>query len=373
MGSGIALTFLLANLPVTLVDTSEEALNRGLGNIHKTLDQNIANKRLDPETGAQARRLLTPTLKFDDLSDVDLVVEAAYETMEVKREIFTRLDAIAKPGAILATNTSYLDVDEIAAVTRRPADVLGLHFFSPANVMKLVEIVRGAKTGDDTLVTALSLTKRIGKVAAVAGVAYGFIGNRMLHVRRRFAEALILGGIDPYRIDTVLERFGMPMGPFRMYDLAGLDLGWSPGTSRGATIQERLCEIGRRGQKTGAGYYDYDEARRPRPSEIVRSLIRDFVVEKATQPVELSDEEILERLLYPMINEGYRILDEGKAFRASDIDIVWINGYGWPAYTGGPMYYAEKVGPRRLVGSLTAMGAGASIADGLRKKVASTT
>lgn len=367
MGAGIAINFLLADLPVTLVETGSDALDRGVGTIETTLKRNVASGRLDADKARQALRNLSPTFEFADLAEADLIVEAAYETMEVKREIFKRLDRTAKRNAILATNTSYLDVDAIAATTDRPEDVLGLHFFSPANIMKLLEVVRGEKTADDVLLTALDLARRIGKTAVVAGVAHGFIGNRMLHARRKAVEQLLLGGIAPYRIDAVLEQFGMPMGPFRMYDLAGLDLGWSAKTSTGATIQERLCEKGRRGQKTGAGYYDYDDGRQPLPSEEALALIKAFVSERGAPFLDLSDQEILERTLYPMIDEGFRILDEGKAFRASDIDIVWINGYGWPAYRGGPMYYARQIGPRKIVDALTAAGAAQTLSEGLRQ------
>jgi 3-hydroxyacyl-CoA dehydrogenase len=367
MGTGIALNFLLADMPVILVETRREALDRGVATIEAALERNVGSGRLASDKARQARDRLSPTLEFADLVEADLIIEAAYETMDVKREIFKRLDRTARRGAILATNTSYLDVDAIAAVTDRPQDVLGLHFFSPANIMKLLEVVRGEKTADDVLLSGLNLAKRIGKIAVVAGVAHGFIGNRMLHARRQAVEQLLLGGINPYRIDAVLEQFGMPMGPFRMYDLAGLDLGWSPELSKGATIQERLCENGRRGQKTGAGYYDYDANRAPLQSEETLALIKAYVVEQGAPFLDLTDTEILERALYPMINEGFRILDEGKAYRASDIDIVWINGYGWPAYRGGPMYYAGQIGPRHIVDALASAGSSETIAEGLRQ------
>ena len=264
--------------------------------------------------------------------------------MDLKKSVFERLDGVAKDGAILASNTSYLDIDEIAAKTKRPEDVLGMHFFSPANVMRLLEIVRGAKTSKSTLATIAGLAPKIGKIGVVVGVCHGFVGNRMLAERQREAMKLILEGASPWDVDRVLVDFGMPMGPFAMSDLAGLDIGWSAETSKRSTIREILCEEGRRGQKTGAGFYDYDEARNAKPSAHVEKLIRDFAASKGVAQRTISDQEILERCTYPMINEGAKILEEGKAQRASDIDIVWIYGYGWPVYRGGPMFYADTVG-----------------------------
>jgi 3-hydroxyacyl-CoA dehydrogenase len=272
--------------------------------------------------------------------------------MDIKRQIFTRLDAIAKPGAILASNTSYLNIDEIAAVTKRPQDVLGMHFFSPANVMRLLEVVRGEKTAPDVLATVMALSKKIGKVAAVAGVCHGFIGNRMLELRQREANKLILEGAMPWDVDRVIYDFGMPMGPFQMADLAGLDIGWSKETSKGESLRDQLCELDRRGQKTSAGFYDYDAKRERTPSPIVEELVLKQSAAKGVTRRKISDEEILERCTYPLINEGARILEEGKAYRASDIDIVWLNGYGWPAYRGGPMFYADTVGLPHIVARL---------------------
>ena len=266
--------------------------------------------------------------------------------------MFERLDGLAKPGAILASNTSYLDIDEIAAKTKRPEDVLGMHFFSPANVMRLLEIVRGAKTSKSVLATIAGLAPKIGKVGVVVGVCYGFVGNRMLAQRQREAMKLILEGATPWDVDRVLVYFGMPMGPFAMSDLAGLDIGWSAETSKRSTIREILCEEGRRGQKTGAGFYDYDVARNAKPSADVEQIVRDFSASKGVEQREISDAEILERCTYPMINEGAKILDEGKAQRASDIDIVWITGYGWPVYRGGPMFYADTVGLKTVLDKL---------------------
>jgi 3-hydroxyacyl-CoA dehydrogenase len=299
---------------------------------------------------------LTPTLSLDALSDCDLIIEAIFENMEIKKQVFTKLDEIAKPGAILASNTSYLDINEIASTTKRPADVVGLHFFSPANVMRLLEVVRGDKTAPDVLATALSLAKKIGKVAAVAGVCHGFIGNRMLELRQRGANALILEGAMPWDVDRVLYDFGFPMGPFQMADLAGLDIGWSKETSKGETLRDQLCELDRRGQKTSAGFYDYDAKRERTPSPIVEQLVLQQSARAGITRRAIADQEILERTLYPMINEGARILEEGKAYRPSDIDIVWLNGYGFPAYRGGPMFYADTVGLPVVVAKLREQG-----------------
>jgi 3-hydroxyacyl-CoA dehydrogenase len=292
--------------------------------------------------------LLSPTLNFDELSDCDLIIEAVFEHMPLKKDIFARLDKVAKPGAILATNTSYLNVDEIAGATGRPQDVLGMHFFSPANVMRLLEVVRGAKTDPQVLATAMALAKKISKVAVVSGVCHGFIGNRMLSPRQSEANKLILEGAMPWDVDRVLYNFGMPMGPFQMADLAGLDIGWSRESSKGETLRDRLCEMDRRGQKTRAGFYDYDEKRTAQPSPVVEKMILDYAAEKGVERRVISDDEILERCIYPMINEGAKILEEGIAYRPSDIDIVWINGYGWPVYRGGPMFYADTVGVRQV-------------------------
>jgi 3-hydroxyacyl-CoA dehydrogenase len=302
----------------------------------------------------QRLALIEPTLDFDRLADCDLVVEAVFETMEIKKEVFGRLDRVAKPGAILASNTSYLDIDEIASATRRPDHVLGLHFFSPANVMRLLEVVRGERTDRRVIATAMQLARRIGKIGVLVGVCHGFVGNRMLAPRQREANRLVLEGAMPWDVDRVLYEFGFPMGPFAMADLAGLDIGWSRETSKGETVREILCERDRRGQKTGAGFYDYDENRRPSPSELVEEVILDLAARKNIARRPISDQEILERCLYPMINEGAKILEEGKAIRASDIDVVWINGYGWPVYTGGPMYHAGQIGLAAIVENLRA-------------------
>jgi 3-hydroxyacyl-CoA dehydrogenase len=276
--------------------------------------------------------------------------------MEVKRGLFTQLDVVARPGAILATNTSYLDIADIAAATGRPADVIGLHFFSPAHIMKLVEIVRTDLTAADAIATALEFAVRIGKKPVVAGNAFGFIGNRMLRARRNEAETIILEGVTPDRVDRIVEAFGFRMGPFRTSDLAGLDLGWSRETSSGATVRERLCEAGRRGQKTGKGFYDYDSERRPSISAEAQRIIDDFARQQGVARRDWSDAAILDRMLLPMIDEGALLLAEGIAQRPSDIDVVWLHGYGWPRWTGGPMFYARQIGKEALRARFAAIG-----------------
>ena len=349
MGGGIAMNFLTAGIAVTIVEMKQDALDRGIGIIRKNYENTAAKGRIKPEAVEANMGRLTPSLSLQDLADCDLVIEAVFELMDIKKDVFGKLDKICKPGAILASNTSYLNVDEIAACTARPQDVVGMHFFSPANVMRLLEVVRGAKTAPDVLATAMDLAKKIGKIAAVAGVCHGFIGNRMLSPRQREANKLIMEGAMPWDIDRVLTDFGMPMGPFQMSDLAGLDIGWDSSKSKGETLRDRLCEMDRRGQKTGAGFYDYDAQRNRNPSPIVEQMILDFAAEKGVNRRPIDDAEILERLVYPMINEGAKILAEGMAYRGSDIDIVWINGYGWPVYRGGPMFYADTVGLSHVV------------------------
>jgi 3-hydroxyacyl-CoA dehydrogenase len=315
--------------------------------------ENTAKKGRMTQADVETRMgLLTGTLDLQKLADCDLVIEAVFENMDIKKDIFGKLDGIVKQGAILATNTSYLNVDEIAAVTKRPEFVIGLHFFSPANVMRLLEIVRGEKTSKSVIATAMQLARKIGKVGVLVGVCHGFVGNRMLAQRQREAQKLILEGAMPWDVDRVLYDFGLPMGPFAMSDLAGLDIGWSKETSSSSTIREILCEMDRRGQKTGAGFYDYDENRRAKPSPVVEKIILDFAQKKGVNRRTISDEEILERCIYPMINEGAKILEEGKAIRASDIDIVWINGYGWPVYRGGPMFYGEAIGLDKVLAKM---------------------
>ncbi len=352
MGGGIAMNFLSAGMPVVMVEREQEALDRGVVAVRKNYEASAKKSRLTTEAVEAAMVRLSPTLSFDALSDCDLVIEAVFETMAVKTDVLRRVDEAVKPGAILASNTSYLDLDEIAAATRRPESVIGLHFFSPANVMRLLEVVRGARTSPQVVATCMALAKRIGKVAVLAGVCHGFIGNRMLAVRRREADRLILQGAPYDRVDQVLLDFGFPMNPFQISDLAGLDLGWTRETSRGATIREVLCGHDRRGQKNGGGFYDYDEARNRTPSPEVRGIIAEFARKSGEPQREISEQEILERLLYPMVNEGALILAEKIAQRASDIDVVWLLGYGWPAWTGGPMFWAGETGLDRVAEAL---------------------
>jgi len=352
MGGGIAMNFLAAGLPVVLLEREQSALDRGVATIRRNYEASAAKGRISTDDVERAMAGLTTTLDHSALADCDLVIEAVFELMEIKKEVFATLDRVMKPGAILATNTSYLNVDDIAAATTRPEWVIGLHFFSPANVMKLLEIVRGAKTLPAVLAACMKLSKTIRKVAVVAGVCHGFIGNRMLAPRQREAIALLLEGASPADVDRVLLNFGFPMGPFQMADLAGLDLGWDPATSSGSTLRELLCEAGRRGQKTGKGYYDYDDKRNRSASAEVDGIIAEFAARAGRDRRKIGDAEILERLLYPMINEGALIIEEGIAQRPSDIDVVWLNGYGWPAWTGGPMFWADTIGLDTVVASL---------------------
>ncbi|MEP0069116.1 3-hydroxyacyl-CoA dehydrogenase NAD-binding domain-containing protein [Pyruvatibacter sp.] len=342
MGGGIAMNFVNAGIPVTIVEQAQERLDAGLAVVRKNYENSAKRGRFPMEEVDKRMSMFTGTTNLEDLADKDLVIEAIFENMDVKKDVFGKLDKIVKQGSILATNTSALDIDEIATATTRPEAVIGLHFFSPANVMKLLEIVRADKTSNEVIATSMSLAKKIGKVGVLVGVCPGFVGNRLLAQRQREANKLILEGAMPWDVDRVLFDFGLPMGPFAMSDLAGLDLGWNKETSKGETLRDLLCERDRRGQKTGAGFYDYDENRVPSPSKEVEGIIRQYAEERQIQQREISDEEILERCLLPMVNEGYKILEEGKAIRASDIDIVWIMGYGWPRYRGGPMWYGEN-------------------------------
>jgi 3-hydroxyacyl-CoA dehydrogenase len=344
MGGGIAMNFANAGIPVTIVEVKPEALERGLKVVRGNYERSAKGGRFTMDDVEKRMGLLTGSLNLEDLKDCDLVIEAVFERMDIKKDVFARLDGIVKQGAILASNTSYLNVDEIASATKRPEFVIGLHFFSPANVMRLLEIVRGAKTSAEVVATSMKLAKTIGKVAVLVGVCPGFVGNRMLAQRTREANALVLEGAMPWDVDRVLYDFGFPMGPFAMGDLAGLDIGWVKENSKSSTIREVLCEMDRRGQKTGAGFYDYDENRNAKPSPVTEKVIADFRAKQGINPRSISDEEILERCLYPMVNEGAKILDEHKAIRASDIDTVWLNGYGWPVYRGGPMYWGDQIG-----------------------------
>ena len=352
MGGGIAMNFLSAGIPVTTVEMSQEALERGRGVVGKNYQGNVKGGRMTEAQAKGAMDLWTGTLDYADLADCDLVIEAVFENMDVKKEVFQKLDQHVKQGAILASNTSYLDIDEIAAATGRPEFVVGTHFFSPANIMKLLEVVRGEKTSKSVLATVMKLDKKIGKVAVVAGVCDGFIGNRMLKPRQVEANKLIMEGAKPWDIDRVFVEFGFPMGPFQMSDLAGLDIGWHRDENRVETLRDELCAKGRWGQKTGKGFYDYDENRRGSPSDEVEAMIAKWAEKEGKEQRHVSDEEIRERCLYTMVNEGARILEEGMAQRASDIDVVWIYGYGWPRYTGGPMMWADLTGLDKIVAGL---------------------
>ena len=352
MGGGIAMNFLNVGLPVTIVETKQDALDRGLGVIRKNYENSAKKGRFPMEEVEKRMGLLTGSLDMGSLADCDLVIEAVFENMDVKKDVFGKLDKIVKQGAILATNTSALNIDEIATAVKRPEAVIGLHFFSPANVMRLLEVVRADKTSKSVIATSMQIAKKIGKIAALVGVCPGFVGNRILAQRQREAQKLIMEGAMPWDVDRVLYDFGLPMGPFAMSDLAGLDIGWNKERSKGETLRDRLCEMDRRGQKTGAGYYDYDENRNAKPSPVVEKMILDYAAEKGINRRKISDDEILERCIYPMINEGAKILEEGKAIRSSDIDIVWINGYGFPVYRGGPMFYGDTVGADKVLAKM---------------------
>ena len=352
MGGGISMNFANVGVPVTIVETNQEALDRGLGTIRKNYENTARKGRLTEEAVEQRCGLIQGTLDMADLADCDLIIEAVFENMAVKKDIFTRLDAIAKQGAILASNTSALDLNEIASVTSRPESVIGLHFFSPANVMKLLEVVRGEKTSDDVIKTSMALAKRIRKVAVLVGVCPGFVGNRILFPRQIEASKLALEGAPIEQVDKVLFDFGFPMGAFQMGDLAGLDLGWDKDNSNPMDVKDRLCELGRRGQKTAAGYYDYDEKRMPTPAPVTAELFAEVAAAQGVTQGDISDEEILDRCLLPMINEGAKILEEGIAVRASDIDVTYVYGYGWPVYRGGPMHYANSMGLDKVLAKI---------------------
>ena len=351
MGGGIAMTFANVGIPVTVVEIAREPLERGLAVVRKNYEATASKGRLTAADVDKRMGLIRGTTDFGAIADADIVIEAVFEEMAVKKDVFAKLDKICKADAVLATNTSTLDVNEIAGATARPESVIGMHFFSPANVMKLLEVVRGAKTSKPVIATAMSVGRRIGKVPVLVGVCYGFVGNRMLHQRGKQAERLILEGALPQQVDKVLYDFGFPMGPFAMGDLAGLDVGWRIRKGRGerALIADRLCELGRFGQKTGAGYYRYEGGdRTPIPDPDVEKIILEVSREQSVQRRPISDQEILERLLYPMVNEGAKILEEKLAIRASDIDVIWVYGYGWPVYRGGPMFWADQVGLKAI-------------------------
>jgi 3-hydroxyacyl-CoA dehydrogenase len=351
MGGGIAMNFANAGIPVTVVEVAQDALDRGLGIVRKNYEATASRGRLTQADVEKRMGLITGSVDFKGAADADIVIEAVFEEMPIKKEVFAKLDAVCKPDAVLATNTSTLDVDEIASATTRPESVIGTHFFSPANVMRLLENVRGKKSSKTTVATAMAVGRKIGKVPVLVGVCYGFVGNRMLHQRGLQAEKLILEGAAPHQVDRVLTDFGFPMGPFAMGDLAGLDVGWRIRKGRGAKapVADRICELGRFGQKTGAGYFKYEKGdRTPIPDPEVEKIIVDVATSMAITRRPIGDDEILQRLLYPMVNEGAKILEEKIAIRASDIDVIWVYGYGWPVYRGGPMFWADSIGLKAL-------------------------
>ena len=358
MGGGIAMNFANAGIPVKILEVKEEALEKGIAVIRKNYENTAKKGRITTQQVEDRMALIQPTLSYDDLSDVDLVIEAVFENMDVKKAVFSELDRVCKKGAILATNTSTLDVDRIAAFTQRPEDVMGMHFFSPANVMKLLENVRGEKTSDDVIATVMDLSRRIGKVGVLVGVCHGFVGNRMLHKRQAEAVQLVNEGASPAQVDKVLFDLGFPMGPFAMSDLAGMDVGYrireelrkeDPDNAPPRNWTDELVEQGRLGQKTQAGVFDYKEGdRTPVPSSEVDALIAKFRQEQGIQSRDVSDQEILERCMYVMVNEGAKILEEGIAARPLDVDVIWIYGYGFPVYRGGVLFWADSVGLKTI-------------------------
>ena len=351
MGGGIAMSLANAGIPVTMIEINDEALARGLLIVDRNYAGSVKRGKISEEKAATCRNLISGSTDYAALADVDLVVEAVFEDPDLKKKIFAQLDAVCKPGAILATNTSYQDVDAIAAVTSRPEDVIGMHFFSPAHIMKLLEVVRGEKTADDVLATVMALAKTIRKVAVVSGVCYGFIGNRMLRPYGKTSQLLLLEGASPQQIDGAMESWGMAMGPLRVFDLAGLDIGYSArkalsdeqkGDPETYRVPDMLVEAGRLGQKSGSGFYAYDENGKPRPDAIVDDIILAAAADLGVERREISDDEIVDRLISALVDEGRKILDEGIAQRSSDIDVVYVYGYGFPASRGGPMYYANR-------------------------------
>ncbi len=358
MGGGIAMNFANAGIPVRLLEVKEDALERGVAVIRKNYENTAKKGRITDEQVEQRMVLIQPTLSYDDLGDVDLVIEAVFENMDVKEAVFSELDRVCKPGAILATNTSTLDVDRIASFTGRPEDVMGMHFFSPANVMKLLENVRGEKTSDEVIATVMDLSRRIGKVGVLVGVCHGFVGNRMLHRRQAEAVQLVNEGASPQQVDKVLFDLGFPMGPFAMSDLAGMDVGYrireelrkeDPANGPARNWTDELVEAGRLGQKTQAGVFDYkDGDRTPVPSRAVDGIIEQYRTDNGIAPREISDQEILERCMYVMVNEGAKILEEGIAARPLDVDVIWIYGYGFPVYRGGVLFWADQVGVKAI-------------------------
>jgi 3-hydroxyacyl-CoA dehydrogenase len=361
MGGGITMNFVNAGIAVVLLETRQEALDKGLATVRRNYEGSMKKGKLTQAELERRMALITPTLRYEDFAEVDLVIEAVFEDIGVKEQVFGTLDRVCKPGAMLASNTSALNLDQIAAFTQRPQDVIGLHFFSPANVMRLLEVVRGARTAPDVLATCMALARKIGKIAVLSGVCDGFIGNRMLARYTAAANNLLLQGALPQQVDGALQAFGMAMGPFRMNDLAGLDIGWAGRKRRQAAnpaayvtiVADRVAEAGRYGQKTGAGWYRYEAGQRTAlPDPVTEDIITKFRAEQGVQPREVGGSEVVERCIYALVNEGARILEEGIAARASDIDLVYLNGYGFPLHRGGPMWYAEQVGLAGVVQAL---------------------
>jgi 3-hydroxyacyl-CoA dehydrogenase len=351
MGGGIAMSFANAGIPVTVIETTQQALDSGLERVVGNYRTTAMRGRLTKTQMEQRLALISSSLDFSAVSSADIIVEAVFEEMNLKKQVFGELDRLARPGTLLATNTSTLDINEIAGSTKRPQDVLGTHFFSPANVMRLLEIVRGSATSFEALATAIALGRKLGKVPVVVGNCDGFVGNRMLARRSIEAERLLLEGALPHQVDAVVVEFGFPMGPFAMADLAGNDVGWRIRRARGtkAAISDALCEAGRFGQKTGKGYFIYEKgSRTATPDPEVETMILEASRRAGISRRPIAQEEILERMIYPMINEGARILEEGIAYRPGDIDVIWIYGYGWPVWRGGPMFYADGVGLARI-------------------------
>jgi 3-hydroxyacyl-CoA dehydrogenase len=361
MGGGIAMSFANAGIPVVIADVSQEALDKGMQKIRSNYEATVKRGRLKPEEMEKRYALIQPSVDLNALRPADIVIEAVFEKMEVKQDMFKKLDAVMKPGAILATNTSTLDVNKIADVTKRPQDVSGTHFFSPANVMRLLEVVRGAKTAKDVLATTMKLGKKLKKVPIVSGVCDGFIGNRMIERYSQQAGLLLDEGASPQQVDAALQKWGMAMGPFTMSDLAGNDIGWDIRKRRYyekpdmaySKFADKVCELGRFGQKTGKGFYRYEPGnRKALPDPEIDALLDKYRTEHGLQGREISDEEIVERCIYGLVNTGARILEEGIALRASDIDMVYLAGYGFPAHRGGPMFYADCVGLDKVVAAI---------------------
>jgi 3-hydroxyacyl-CoA dehydrogenase len=357
MGGGIAMCFANVGIPVTILEMNQENLDRGLSTIKKNYANTVAKGGLKQEEMDKRVALIKSTLSYDDIKNADMVIEAVFEEMGIKKEVFAKLDKVCKPGAVLASNTSYLNIDEIAKSTKRPQDVMGMHFFSPANVMRLLENVRGTKTAPAVYATAMEIGKKIKKVPVLVGVCDGFVGNRMLSKRGRECGFMLEEGALPQQIDKVLYDFGFPMGPYAVSDLAGLDIGWRNRKSRvdrlsprekANNILDKICELGRYGQKTGAGFYKYDDKRNPTPDPLIEQLIVNHSKERGITRRQIGDQEIIERALYSMINEGAKILEEGIVSRPLDIDVVWIYGYGFPVYRGGPMFYADQIGLKTI-------------------------